>query len=154
MEDLYKRLPWTLTTNPVSMCEKARGKKGGEKCRYRLHLQPTGAGIPMQRRQRGGSTGGRGGESKTRGVRWGRAHSVGFLSCGAPRILLAEICPSVRREALLSLGGARSAAHCGSASSSDAEIEPARGGAPPKTFSTACFFKVRCCLGCVFRCFY
>ena len=65
--------------------------------RYRLHLQPTGVGIPMQWRQRGGKRAGgeAGGGVKRRGVRWGRAHSVGTLSCGAPRILLTEN-PSVR----------------------------------------------------------
>lgn len=79
-------------------CERGSGR-GRERWwgRYRLHLQPTGVGIPMQWRQRGGKRAGGevGGGVKRRGVRWGRAHSVGTLSCGAPRILLTEN-PSVR----------------------------------------------------------
>ena len=55
---------------------------------YRLHPQPTGAGIPMKRGVRGGGDGRRrrwvGGGVKRRGARWGSAHSVGSLSCGAP----------------------------------------------------------------------
>ncbi len=55
--------------------ERDRERKG--EVRYRLHLQPTGVGIPMQKRQRGGKRAEVGGGVKRRRVRWGRAHSVG-----------------------------------------------------------------------------